>query len=109
MKQTLTPSRLRRAMQNAQALCEQKGVPLTRHRLAAALGVSLEQLQGWAGDAANPCAAQLRGALQEGDAQLLEYCLRTDVRHEQLAVQYLKSAVQVGGDEVPQFIGEDKL
>ena len=109
MKQELTPSRLRRAMQSAQALCEQKGVPLTRHRLAAALGVSLEQLLAWAGDATHPCADRLRGALQEGDAQLLEYCLRPDVRHEQLGVQYLKTAAQVGSDDTPQFIGEDKL
>ena len=109
MKGAPTPSRLRRAMQSAQAICDGKGVPLTRQRLAAQLGVSLDQLQRWACDPTLQGAAELRAALQEGDAQLLEYCLRPDVRHEQLGVQYLKAVNDSRSAEPPLFAGEELL
>ncbi|MBR7092576.1 MAG: hypothetical protein IKI50_05255 [Clostridia bacterium] len=101
---------VRRALAAAQLLCDGKCVPLTRDRLAAQLGVTGAQLEKWAG-AASPAAAALRQALQECQAQVLEYCLRTDVRHEQLGMLYLRSG-GYGDDkkaEAVEFTGEDRL
>ena len=98
---------VKKALTEAAQLCRDKGVPMTRHRVAAQLGVSVRVMERWAAQD-NGAAALLRAAIQEGEAQVLEYCLRTDVRHEQLALQYLKGT-QSGESAGVVFAGEEQL
>lgn len=98
---------VKKALDSAKQKCAEKGIPLTRHRIAAQLGISSRMLERRAARE-DKTAALLRAAIQECEAQVLEYCLRTDVRHEQLALLYLKSG-QTGEDSGVTFAGEDQL
>ena len=105
--------RVRHAAEKASALCADKKAPLTRERLAAELGVCSAQLEEWA-RREDETGAAVRAALQQCLAEVLEYCLRPDVRHEQLAALYLKSAggfapASPGRGEPVQFTGEEEL
>lgn len=103
---------IRQAVAFAKAFAEEKGIPLTRDRMAAQLGVSAAQLERWAKglDGISTLGAELlTEALQESCAQVLEYCLRTDVRHEQLALQYLKNGDRGEASSLPRFVGEEAL
>lgn len=99
--------------------CEAAGIPFHADALAAALGVSYEQLaRQAAGEGVSPTVARtLAGALQECTAAVVSFAMGKDAKYHPLIMWYLRNRAgftDKGETAAPTgtavtFVGENKI
>lgn len=112
-------SRLAAAQAAAREACRAAGEPFHVDALAAALGVSFEELMAAATDERHPVrAARLRAAMQECTASVVGEALRADPKSHGLWMFYLRSRGGLSEERAESlgsaaggvtFVGEERI
>lgn len=111
-----TRAQITRAARLARAACREADEPFHADALAAALGISYDELVAAANDESRPAvAARLRAVIQECTASVVAEALRADPKAHGLWMFYLRNRVgfadgrAASAGQAVTFIGEDRI